>query len=298
MKRASLALGLCSTPQSLGVIGRALGIFAAEGVDLHIVREETAGPDGVRGLVSGEYDFAEFGAVPIVQAKLEGHDPLILLAAEPISALYILARCDITTPAMLSGGMVGVLSVAGQTGFSAAKMLQNWHLAGQVGMVPLGTYPRIYKALAEGSIDAGVLTADYRLAGEVAHGFQSLVDLGQVFRFQGPVLATTKRLRERDPDLVSRMVSAYIRTIRLFKTEPDRVVPVLRRHLGFVDEVQTRAIHRFYAERFSELPLASKEGIARIIASFVAQYPNARQLMPEAVYDPSVIEIVAEIAGT
>ena len=92
MRKVKLALGLRSTPQSLGVIGGELGAFSEQGVDLAIVREETAGPDGIRGLLAGEYDFAEFGAVPVVQAALEGHDVLILMAAEPVSALYILAR--------------------------------------------------------------------------------------------------------------------------------------------------------------------------------------------------------------
>ena len=70
LRTVTLALGLRSTAQSLGVIGRELGVFARHGLDLCIVREETAGPDGARGLLSGEFQFAEFGSVPIVQASI------------------------------------------------------------------------------------------------------------------------------------------------------------------------------------------------------------------------------------
>lgn len=295
LKEVTLALGLRSTAQSLGVIGRELGVFEQHGLALRIVREETAGPEGARGLLSGEFQFAEFGSVPIVQAAIEGQDPLILLAAEPVSALYILARRGASAPADLAGGAIGVLSAAGQTGFSAQKMLDRWGLADQVRLQPLGTYPKIYAALAAGEIAGGVLTADYRLAGEIAHGFVQLADLGEEFKFQGPVLVTTRRLRDADPGRVSAVVRAYVDCIRLFKTAADRVIPVLQKHLGFVDAVQAAAIQKFYAARFCDFPLASDAGIARVIASFVATHPAAAKLKPGDVHDPSFVRAAAGV---
>ncbi|MSQ72785.1 MAG: ABC transporter substrate-binding protein [Betaproteobacteria bacterium] len=293
LRDVTLALGLRSTAQSLGVIGRDLGVFERHGLALRIVREETAGPDGARGLLSGEFQFAEFGSVPVIQAAIEGHDPLILLAAEPVSALYILAGRGIASPENLAGGAIGVLSAAGQTGFSAQKMLERWGLSGRVRLQPLGTYPGIYQALAAGEIHGGVLTADYRLAGEIAHGFVQLADLGEAFRFQGPVLATTRRLRASDPDLIAALVRAYVESIRVFKTAADRVVPVLQRHLGFVDALQAAAIQSFYAARFSNFPLASDDGIARVIASFAATHPQALALRPADVHDASFVRAAA-----
>jgi ABC-type nitrate/sulfonate/bicarbonate transport system substrate-binding protein len=287
---ATLALGLRSTPQSLGVIGKALGIFSDEGVDLQVVRQETAGPEGLRGLVQGEYMFAEFGAVPVVQAAFNGLDPLILLAAEPVSALYILGRCGISEPAALAGGCVGVLSRAGQTGYSAERMLERWGLAGQAELLPLGTYPAIYEGLARGSIDAGVLTADYRLAGEIAHGLKALADLGEYFGFQGPVVVTTRRLRNELPELVHRVVRAYSRTVRAFAQQPEGVVPILQAHLGFVDSEQARAIHAFYSKRFSVPPRASDDGIARVILSVAESRGVPPDLPVERVHEPSIVE--------
>ncbi|WP_161993319.1 ABC transporter substrate-binding protein [Lacisediminimonas profundi] len=283
----TLALGLRSTAQSLGVIGRALGTFAAQGLDLQIVREETAGPDGVAGLIGGEFQFAEFGSVPVVQAALDGHDPLIVMAAEKLAALHLLGRNGITDPARIS--TVGVLSAAGQTGFSASQILARWGKH-DATLVALGTYPAIYRALADGRIDAGVLTADYKLAGEVAFGFCELADLGQALGYQGPVLATTRRLAAAQPGLVKKVVTAYVRAIRLFKSESEQVIPVLQRHLGFVDATQAAAIQRFYARRFQDRPAASREGIQRVIDSFRARYPGAADMSPAAVYEEMYLE--------
>jgi ABC-type nitrate/sulfonate/bicarbonate transport system substrate-binding protein len=241
-------------------------------------------------LLAGEYQFAEFGAVPIVQAAIEGHDPLILMAAEPTSALYILALGNVRTRGELAGREIGVLSEQGQTGFSAREMLERWGLNGKVALASLGTYPAIYRALAQGEIASGVLTGDYKLAGEYAYGLRELADLGREFQFQGPVLATTRRLRDRDPALVESVVRAYLRAVRLFKSSPAEVIPVLREHLGFVSAEQAAAIQRFYSARFQDRPFASKAGIARVIESFAVKRPRSLNLTPDDVCDPSFME--------
>lgn len=297
LREVTLALGLRSTAQSLGVIGRDLGAFKSEGLDLRVVREETAGPEGIRGLIEGEFEFAEFGSVPVVQAALDGHDPLVLLAAEPVSALYILGHRGIAEPQSLAGGRIGVLSAAGQTGFSAQRMLERWALPEMARLVPLGTYPEIYRALGAGEIEAGVLTADYRLAGEMAYGFTTLCDLGAEFGFQGPLLATTCRLRNSDPGLVQKVVNGYVRALGLFKRAAADVVPLLQRHLGFVDAAQAAAIRSFYAQRFQDQPYASLEGVERVIRSFAGRYPAAHALHAADIVDSSFVDFAVRAGG-
>ena len=264
---ARLVLGLRSTAQSLGIIGRDTGIFAHHGIALQIIREETAGPAGARYLISGESDLGEFGAVPVIQAVLEGADPVIVFAAEQVSALYVFGTRDTLTPALLAGQDIGVLSAMGQTGFSVKQLLEQWGLQDQVRLVELGTYPKIYAELQAGRIAAGILTADYGIAGTATHGFTMLADVGTALQFQGPVVATTRRLIDKKPEVVQRIVDAYVETIRTFKQAPDIVVPILQHHLGFVDEKQARAIQAFYSQRFQDVPHASPTGLARILAS-------------------------------
>src|SRR5262245_18474417 len=96
------ALGLRSTSQSLGWIAAEVSIFARLGLDFRIARMETAAPDGVAGLLAHEWEVVEIGAVPIVKAALEGNDPIILLAPEPVAALFILVTEDSPTPDALS----------------------------------------------------------------------------------------------------------------------------------------------------------------------------------------------------
>jgi ABC-type nitrate/sulfonate/bicarbonate transport system substrate-binding protein len=260
-----LALGLRSTAQSLGVIGASCGVFVRHGVDLQLVKQETSGPAGIKGLLEGEYDIAELGALPVVQAVMEGGDAVILLAAEKVAALHLLGAAGVASPRALEGGDIGVLSAAGQTGVSARQMLERWGLAPSVRITELGTYPAILRGLQEGRIAAGVLTADYGIAGAAAHGLSLLADLGQELGLQAPVVATTRRFLRTQRDVCQRIVNAYVDSIRFFKTHPHDVAALLVRHLGFVDNAQALAIHGFYAARFQDRPYASEEGLRRIV---------------------------------
>ena len=259
------ALGLRSTAQSLGWIAAEVGIFDALGIRFRIAKHETAAPTGIAGLLSGDWAFAELGAVPIIQSVIDGQDPVILLAPEPAAALYVLGAAAIREPGTLTGGRIGVLSASGQTGVSAGMILQRWGLRDRVEIVALGTYPRIYDALRDGDIEAGVLTADYRIAGAQALGLNRLADLGELLAFQGSTLATTRRFIDRHPDVVTRVVEGYVAVIAFFKTEPKTVVPLLQRLLGFDDRGVVEAIYRFYADRFQTVPTPSEVGIERAI---------------------------------
>jgi ABC-type nitrate/sulfonate/bicarbonate transport system substrate-binding protein len=289
-RKVRLAIGLRSTAQSLSLIGNAASAFSDRGIDLEIAQIETAGPAGIAGLMRGDWEFAEFGAVPVVQWAMEGQDPVILMAAEPVSALYILAAKGVTQPRDLAGGKIGVLTAAGQTGYSAREMLRRWDLSDAVGLAELMRYPAILERLIHGTIRGGVLTADYRFAAPPEAGISVLADLGAEFRFQGPVLATTWQYLRKHRDVVEQIVAGYCQAIHVFKTRPDIVRPVLQQHLPFADAAGVQRIHEFYAERFSRIPRPSVGGLQAVIDSCRKNKPGPRELTVEDVYDPSVLD--------
>lgn len=284
MRTVRLAIGLKSTAQSLALVGLAAGSFRDVGIDLQIARSEIAGPAAISGLLEGQWEIAEFGAVPVVQWALEGKDPLILLAAEPRSALYILGAKGVEQAEQLKGREVGVLTAAGQTGYSATEMLRRWGLAADVKLIELGRYPAIFEALRAGRIAAGVLTADYRFAAGHEDGFSVLCDLGEEFRFQGPVVVTTKRLAAAEPRLIAAIVEGYARALRAFQQDAKLARAVLAAHLDFATPDGIAHIYEFYAKRFSAIPRPSMTGLQEVLDSFAHQYPAAALMRPQDVY--------------
>jgi hypothetical protein len=110
-----IATGIRATLQSLGWLDAQTSIFRRLGVDVTFPRIEAGGQEVASGLREGDWEFCEIGMSPAVQAVLEGHDTVILLAqARPHVSGYILAHRDIKEPAALANKRIGVLSEAGQ----------------------------------------------------------------------------------------------------------------------------------------------------------------------------------------
>jgi ABC-type nitrate/sulfonate/bicarbonate transport system substrate-binding protein len=282
-----IAIAVRATSQSLGWIGTEAGIFHRLGLNVMFPAMETAAVEAVAGLVRGEWDFVEVGGAPIVQGVLDGHDTVMLLAAEqvPLVGRYLVARQDLTTPIDLRGRRIGILTEAGQTGISARAMLHQWGIAAT--LVPLGTYPKIYAALRAQDIDAGILSEEYRLAAQRAFGFTAFPIPPSALP---PALASTRRLIRRRRGLVARVVQGYVETIHLFKTNRALVMPLLHRFLQYFDQEIIEDIYEFYAARFQPLPLPSTCVIQQMLDEFAATYPVARTLPPTAVTDTSMLE--------
>ena len=283
-----IATGTRATSQSLGWIGAEAGIFKRLGLEVTFPAMETAGPEAAAGLVRGDWDFVEVGAAPIIQGVLDGHGTVILLSAEQAggSGSSLLVRRGITEPAQLSGARIGVLTEAGQTGIGARALLRKWGIV--AALVPLGTYPKIYAALGAGEIDAGMLTIEYRLAGQ--RKFSLNVLSAPASGFQPAGLASTRRLIRSNRGLVARVVQGYVETIHLFKTKRTVAVPLLERYLKIFDRETIEEIYELFAPQFQKLPLPSQSGIQNLLNEFASKYPAARTLSHTAVTDTSFLE--------
>jgi ABC-type nitrate/sulfonate/bicarbonate transport system substrate-binding protein len=284
---ARIAIAVRATPQSLGWIGTEAGIFHRLGLNVTFPAMETAAVEAVAGLVRGAWDFVEVGGAPIVRGILEGHDTVMLLAADraPLAGQYLVARRDLTNPMDLRGGRIGVLSETGQGASSAHVMLREWGITAT--LVPLGTFAKIDAALRAQDIDAGMLSEEYRLAAQRALGLTA---------FPIPAtglpsaLASTRQLIRRRRGLVARVVQGYVETIHLFKTNRALVVALLHRFLQHFDEATVEDMYAFYAPRFQQLPLPSAVVIQQVLHEFAATYPAAQTLPPTAVTDTSMLE--------
>src|SRR5215208_4394377 len=74
-----IATGVGSANQCIARIGAKTGTFAKHGLKVTFPQLEVGGPESVAGLLRGDWDFAQTGAVPIAEAVLNGGDAVILL---------------------------------------------------------------------------------------------------------------------------------------------------------------------------------------------------------------------------
>jgi len=286
--RTRIVTGLRATFESLGWIAMEVGIFKRPGLECTFPRLETGGPEAVAGVVRGEWEFAETGSAPFVQAALDGRDTTILLAAlAPLpTGLPILTRPAISDPHQLEGKRLGVLTDAGQVAISVRSALRMWGV--RATLVPLGTFGAIYAALGSGEIDAGAFSADYRFLGPREFGLRVLdtPSPGHV----PVVVGCSRRLIAADRRLVARVVQGYVEAIHFFKTKRSEVVPILQQFLMFKDRAAVEEAYGFYAPLLQASPRPSAVGLQTLLQDLLRNLPSAAPLSPRDVVDSSLLD--------
>jgi ABC-type nitrate/sulfonate/bicarbonate transport system substrate-binding protein len=265
-----------------------VGIFKRLGLECAFPRLETGGPEAVAGIVRGDWEFAETGSAPYVQAALDGRDTVILLAAfAPLSTgLPILTRPAISDPHQLDGKRLGVLTDTGQVAISVRSALQTWGVS--ASLVPLGTFGAIYAALGSGEIDAGALSADYRFLGPRELGLRVLdtPSPGHV----PVVVGCSRQLIAADRRLVASVVQGYVEAIHFFKTKRLEVIPVLQQFLMFKDRAAVEEAYGFYAPLLQRLPRPSAQGLLTLLQDLLRNQPSAVPLSPTDIVDSSFLD--------
>lgn len=286
--RTRIVTGLRATLESLGWIAMEVGIFKRLGLECTFPRLETGGPEAVAGVVRGDWEFAETGSAPYVQATLDGEDTTILLAAVgPLpTGLPILTRPEISDPSQLAGTRLGVLTDTGQIAISVRSALEMWGV--RATLVPLGTFGAIYAALGSGEIDAGAFTADYRFLGPRELGLRILdtPSPGHV----PVVVGCSRRLIAADRHLVAKVVQGYVEAIHFFKTKRSEVVPVLQQFLMFEDRSAVEEAYGFYAPLLQPLPRPSAAGLRTLLQDLRRNQPSAVPLSPTDMVDSSFLD--------
>ena len=289
-----MTMGLRATSQSIPWIGAEAGLFMKHGLSVQFPALEVGGIESAQGLVRGDWEFSQTGSLPIVEEVLKGKDAVILLRNSlPHAGIVIMARREFTSLHQLSGRKIGVLTdaVSGQTGVQTRLAIEAAGAAATY--VGLGTYEKIYSALAAKEIEAGALPVDFRFLGESQHGWNAF----DAARLEGvpSVFATTRRRISENRELVLGAVRGVVETIHYFKTQREMVVPLLQRFLNFNDRKAVEAVHAFYAPLFAAVPRPDLAGgMARLRDLFVDRYPAARALREPDIVDQSIIDEVEQ----
>jgi ABC-type nitrate/sulfonate/bicarbonate transport system substrate-binding protein len=272
-------------------MGTKAGIFEKHGIEISFPTFEVGGPESAAGMMRGEWDFVQTGTVPMAETVLKGGDAVILLrnTADHIST-FIMTPAHVTELGQLTGKKVGVLTDAysGQTGVITRKTLEQ-HGA-HAEYVGLGTYQNIYRALAEGRIDAGAMQIDMRFSGERQHGWRAF----ETVPFGLPsIFGTTRTKIAADRELALSMVRAVVETIYIFKSRPEVVVPLLQEFLEVDDEKVVADIHHYYVPLFPAVPRPELgRAMPALRELFAGRYEGAHALQEDAITDTSLIDDV------
>ena len=232
-------------------MGRDKGIFQAEGIDLQMIL--VASTIQVAALTTGDIDFS--GAQSQVMAGAARGLPVKVVGFLTIKpSFWLMAKPEIKTMADIKGKIVGITAIGSSTDTLARFLISKNGLTPdrEVAFIGTGTTSNILTAMKAGTVDAGVLSPPFN-AMATQMGYRTLAYFGDYVEQSLSGVGTSDRMIRERPELVRRMLTATIKSLRFIQQRPGESIQFISKEWS----VDASAATELYK---SMLPAFSKDG--------------------------------------
>jgi NitT/TauT family transport system substrate-binding protein len=219
------------------------GTFKKYGLDVQLIYIPSSGTN-IQALLGGSLDVSAPGISGVVLAAAHGA-PVVAVAAmtnRPAMTLYV--QPEITRVDQLKGQTLGI-SRFNSTGHTVTTLiLRKLRLEKSATMRPLGGTPEMQAAFAQKQV-AGIVTGVKPAV--PSRALLNAFDLDIPFAMN--VMAITREFLQQNPDVVERVIKAYVEAVAAMNNDKETTLKVLSKYLkrsdpDFLDETY-RLVIRF-----------------------------------------------------
>jgi NitT/TauT family transport system substrate-binding protein len=242
-------------PNSVMDLALEKGYFAAEGVEVELVRVEQT-PSALQALAAGEGEMANVGVDGLLLLVAQGATDLKAVTSPNKSLPYVIAAKDeIETVADLVGRTFGVGRIGSLDHSLSMKVLGSEGLdVNSVDVLAIGQPNVRAQALVAGQVDATTMSIGVWMSIPDKTGYHLLIDQ-QAYYAAAPVInkvnaVTQKVLDERRPE-VEGVIRALIRISRDFAADPNAWAAAMAPYAPNTDEAGLRALAATFATSWS-----------------------------------------------
>jgi NitT/TauT family transport system substrate-binding protein len=174
----------------------------------------------VTALTTGDIDFS--GAQSQVMAGAARGLPVKVIGFLTIKpSFWLVAKPEIKSIAELKNKIIGITAIGSSTDTLARYVLTKNGLTPDrdVALIGTGTTSNILTSMKAGSVDAGVLSPPFN-AMAAQSGYRTLAYFGDYVEQSLSGLGTSDKLLRERQDLVRRMLSAAIKSLRFIRQRP------------------------------------------------------------------------------
>lgn len=259
------------------------GFFRKHGLDVELVHV-VGGAPAVQALLSGEVQFGQVSGLPVLESSLQGSGITILAGLLNTMNYQFIVGKEIKQPDQLKGKTVAVSRTGSSSDFATRYALDRYGLVPgrDVAIIEIGSQPERFSALRSGKIQGVMLEVPLTLKAKEM-GFPILTDLQSLgLEYQATVLAATQATIKSRPDLVRRVLTAYVEGIHYYKTGRSEALALLQKHLKLNDP---GAILETYEgvglALIPEKPYPTLRGIQIMLRELSNKDPKAQSARPE-----------------
>ena len=286
MDTIKIGIGVSSIGRFLPLLGKSAGLFDKAHIAVEVVNQQDE-EKVVEDIVTQETPIGTPNAPSLIFSLLNGNDLVIVGGVLNRPAFYLAANERIGGIADLKGKKVGINQPRRMAGMVMLALLRKWGLdiERDLTLVDLGLNDKSFDALRAGEIDAALLPPEKAFLAE-SEGFSLVADSLELDCHWVP-LATTRRFLAANRELVKKMASVYVESIRHFKNEPQATQKEIGDWLPALGEKPQvlRKCYELFAGLFEPTLTPSLDSIDSILREVTLQDPRAREIQAAALVE-------------
>jgi NitT/TauT family transport system substrate-binding protein len=242
------------------------GLFKKYGLDAKLISFPGSAA-ATQALLGGSVDIV-FGSASAAITVVGRGIPVVVLATTHLLDYQLVARPNVTNPAQLRGGTLGISAFSGGDDFAARRLLPLIGLTydKDVKFVVLGT-PNPYQkaeAVLAGTTDATLanfeVTDTLKLQGKPMSVLASILDKGIKLSI-GDIYVTRSYLA-KSPETVKNFLRAFSEAIRLAKNDKQLTFDLLKKYTRTDNPaIQQEVYKRIVVDQFEAVPYTPIETI-------------------------------------
>lgn len=293
LTRVRMGLAARSTTSMPFFVAKERGFFREEGLDVELIVMQAI--QTIQATMGKSTQFAS-ATGSAVSAAVNGADIKVILAVTDRPSFDLIVQPNITSVQQLRGKKIGTGGVGSLAEILTRRILMANNVRPE-DVVILATGPShvTYLSLKAKVIDAAPLQMPLTFTAQ-DEGFRKLVSAGDVYQSVQGGLATTKAMLTEQPELVTKVVRAMLRAIRLIKSDRKYGIEFIKGpwlDLGKEPEKIAARVYDVAAPDLLENGSVSEEIQRQMIADASARIKPVHPVLPEQAFDFSIVRKVS-----
>jgi len=283
--RIRMGLAARSTTSMPFFVAKERGFFREEGLDVELIVMQAI--QTIQATMGKSLQFAS-ATGSAVSAAVNGADIKVILAVTDRPSFDLIAQPSITSVQQLRGKKIGTGGVGSLAEILSRRILiANNVRPEEVTILATGPSHVTYVSLKAKVIDAAPLQMPLTFTAQ-DEGFRKLAAAGDVYQSVQGGLATTKAVLTEQPEMVTKVVRAMLRAIRLIKSDRKYGIEFIKGPWLDLGKERDKIAARVYdvaAPDLLENGIVSDEIQRQMIADASARIKPVHPVLPEQAFD-------------
>jgi NitT/TauT family transport system substrate-binding protein len=294
LTRVRMGLAARSTTSMPFFVAKERGFFREEGLDVELIVMQAI--QTIQATMANSTQFAS-ATGSAVSSAVNGANIRVILAVTDQPSFDLIAQPSIASVQQLRGKKIGTGGVGSLAEILARRILSAHNVRPEeVTILATGPSHMTYLSLKAKVIDAAPLQMPLTFTAQ-DEGFRKLVSAAEVYRSVQGGLATTKAMLTEQPELVTKVVRAMMKAIRLIKSDRKYGIDFIKGpwlDIGKEPEKIAARVYDIAAPALLENGSVSDEVQRQMIADAAARIKPKQPVVAEQVFDFSIVRKVSD----